>query len=65
MWTILRTSFTIIQRTRVSRNGAVDKYPTLNWIRYGMVGFLLLAAVITIIANWMLRELHEFQVQAR
>ena len=30
-----------------------------------MVGFLLLAAVITIIANWMLRELHEFQVQAR
>lgn len=42
---------------------AAQSMSTLNWIRYGMVGFLLLAAVITIIANLMLRELHEFQVQ--
>lgn len=39
---------------------AVQSLTTQNWIRYGMAGFLLLAAVITLIGNYSLRKLHEF-----
>lgn len=44
---------------------AVQSVETQNQIRYSMAGFLLLAAMITTIANLMLKKLHEFQPQEK